>query len=409
MKKVIVTLVLLVGLGIVGWRIYVKVDGGKSEGGMSRGRGKVAVAVEVASIRKTVVREIGRFSGSLSPRSLFVVAPKISGRLEKLTVDVGDLVKPGQLIAELDDQEFVQQCAQARAELAVAQATVAERKSEVIVAGRELGRANTLREKKVVSEFELDEAQARHAAAQAKHEVALAEVRRRQAGLRAAEVRLSYTRIKASWGDAGDSRVVGERFVDQGEMLRANTAIVSILDNSVMTAQVDVIERDYPKVNIGQKATIITDAYPEREFYGNIVRIAPLLKETSRQARIEIEIPNPKRLLKPGMFVRAQIEFDRHENATVVPVAALARRDGKLGVFQVDAATMKGRFIPVTTGISEGDMVEILKPSLAGRVVTLGHHLLEDGGAIRLPAPAQKPATPAGTKSGNAAPRGGKK
>ena len=92
-------------------------------------------------------------------------------------------------------------------------------------------------------------------------------------------------------------------------------------------ALIDVIERDYPDVGPGQEAVIDTDAFPGREFAGKVTRVAPLLKETSRQARVEIEMPNPERLLKPGMFVRVRIEFDRHENATVVPLAALARRE----------------------------------------------------------------------------------
>ena len=262
---------------------------------------------------------------------------------------------------------------------------MAECKSALDVAANELKRVTTLREKKIASESEFEEVQARHAACEAKRNVALAEVARREAALKTAQVRLSYTRIRASWRDANDVRVVGERFVDEGTMLNANAPIVSILDNSVMTAAVDVIERDYTKVKVGQAAVIATDAFPEREFSGKIVRIAPLLSETSRQARIEIELPNPERSLKPGMFVRARIEFGRCENATVVPVAALARREDRTGVFLADAKEMKVRFVPLELGITEGDLVQAIAPPLTGQVVTMGHHLLEDGGSIRLP------------------------
>lgn len=394
MKKLIVTLVVLAGLGslgFLGWRIYVKVKeartqkgGGGRRGG--KGGGGVAVAVELSPVRKATVRDIARFTGSLFPRSRFIVAPKVAGRLEKLTVDVGSLVKRGQLIAELDDDEYAQQVEQARAELAVAKATVAECKSALDVAARELERVRTLREKKVASESEFDESEARHAACDAKRKVALAEVARREAALKTTEVRRSYTRIHVSWRNAAETRVVGERFVDEGTMLNANAPIVSILDNSVMTAVIDVIERDYTKVRSGQVAVITTDAFPGREFTGKIVRIAPLLKETSRQARIEMEIPNSERLLKPGMFVRARIEFDRHEKATVVPVAALARREGRLGVFIADTKEMKARFVPLKLGITEGELAQVVEPPLTGQVVTMGHHLLEDGAPIRLPA-----------------------
>ncbi len=401
MKKLVLTLVVGAALclaALLGWRIYAKVKEARAEAGGGgkrsgrRGNG-AAVAVEISPVRKATVRDIARFTGSLFPRSRFIVAPKVAGRLEKLTVDVGSPVKPGQLIAELDDGEYAQQVEQARAELAVAKATVAECKSALDVAARELERVRTLREKKVASESEFDEVQARHTACGAKRKVALAEVARREAALKTTEVRLSYTRIHVSWRNAAETRVVGERFVDEGTMLNANAPIVSILDNSVMTAVIDVIERDYPKVRIGQTATIATDAFPGHEFSGKIVRIAPLLKETSRQARVEIEIPNPERLLKPGMFARARIEFDRHEKATVVPVAALARREGRVGVFLADTKEMKARFVPLKLGITGGELAEIIKPPLSGQVVTMGHHLLEDGAAIRLPEEA-----PSGTK-----------
>jgi RND family efflux transporter MFP subunit len=386
MKKAIIAVVGVCLSGLLGWQIYKKVSQKKGEGGRrGRPRNGAAVAVELSPVRKATVRDIALFTGSLFPRSRFVVAPKVAGRLERLTVDVGSLVKPGQLIAQLDNDEYAHQLKQAGAELAVAKASLAETNSALEVAAREMERVKTLREKKVASESEFDEVQARHAACDAKRKVALAEVARREAAQKTAEVRLSYTRIHASWRNGGEARVVGERFVDEGTMLNANAPIVSILDNSVMTAVVDVIERDYSKVRVRQAAVITTDAFPGERFAGKVVRIAPLLKETSRQARIEIEIPNADRRLKPGMFARARIEFRRSENATVVPVAALARREGKVGVFLADTGEMKARFVPLELGITEGELVQVVKPALKGQVVTMGHHLLEDGGRIRLP------------------------
>lgn len=386
MKRVIMTLIVVAGLGFLGWRIYVKAREARTGPAGRRQRGAdVAVAVEITAVRKAGVREIGRFTGSLSPRSRFVVAPKIAGRLEKLTVDVGDTVTSGQLIAELDDDEYAQQVEQARAEVAVAQANVAECRSALDASARELERAKALHRKRVASESELDEAEASHTAYGAKHNVALAEVTRREAAQKAAEVRLSYARIHAAWRNTPTTRIVGERFADEGAMLTANAPIVSILDNSAMTALIDVIARDYPKIKIGQRTLIRTDGFPGREFAGKIVRIAPLLKELSRQARVEIEIPNTEGALKPGMFIRAEIEFARNEDASVVPVAALARRDGRQGVFLAHTEEKRADFVPVTLGITEGNVAEVLEPSLSGFVVTMGHHLLEDGSAIRLP------------------------
>jgi multidrug efflux pump subunit AcrA (membrane-fusion protein) len=115
---------------------------------------------------------------------------------------------------------------------------------------------------------------------------------------------------------------------------------------------------------------------------------------------VEIEIPNSDQLLKPGMFVRARIEFARHDNATLIPLTALVKRDDKQGVFIADfgigqresnherRATSdepRARFVPVTAGIINGELAEITEPEISGLVITLGNHLLEDGSAITLP------------------------
>ena len=168
-------------------------------------------------------------------------------------------------------------------------------------------------------------------------------------------------------------------------MLSPNTPIVSILDINTLLAVVYVIERDYSKVRPGMETTITTDAYPDSVFTGRVVRIAPRLEETSRQARTEIEIPNPSHLLKPGMFVRVEMTYGVHENASVIPAQALARRDGSQGVFLADTQSMTAKFVPVKTGITSGGKTEILEPRISGLVVDLGQHLLEDGAPIKLP------------------------
>jgi RND family efflux transporter MFP subunit len=360
------------------------------------------VAVEAQPIRKGVISDIGVFTGSLLPKSQFVVAPKVTGWLKKLLVNVGDTVSQNQVIAVLDDEEFTQQVEQAKAELQVAKANAENCTTDLDLAQREYERAKTLREKQIASASEFDEAEAAFNACQTRLKVAIAQVTQKEAALEAANLRLSYTRVQAFWENADQIRVVGERFVDEGALLQVNQPIVSILQNDPLTAVVYVVEKDYPKVRVGQHAIVSTDAYPDKTFTGSIVRIAPLLKETSRQARVEIEIPNDDHLLKPGMFIRARIEFARHDDATLVPLAALVRRNGKQGVFVVEPASppsagrdtqprqmepnnLKARFVPVTVGIINGELAEVLEPEISGLVVTMGNHLLEDGSDITLP------------------------
>ncbi len=382
-KKLIVTIIILTGLGLIGWQIYQKASAARK--GLKGERRNVPVAVEVVPIKKASIREVGSFTGSLYPLSEFIMAPKIAGRLEKLLVHIGDTVKGGQLVAVLDDDEYLQQVIQAKAELEVARANLQERRSTIENAKREYERTKALRKKKIASESQLDAAESEFKTQQAKLKVATAQISQKEAELKMAKVRLSYAQIKVTENNSNGYKVVGERFVDEGAMLAPNTPIVTILDIEKLIAAIHVIGRDYPKIKPGMEAVISTDAFPGRTFTGKVVRIAPFLKEKSREARVEIEIPNVQKLLKPGMFARVHIQFDEHDNATVVPVAALVKRNGSQGVFVVDPQEQKARFIPVTVGIVNGIQAEVLNPVITGAVVTLGHHLLEDGASIILP------------------------
>ena len=383
MKKFFTIVIAIAGIGFLSWQIYEKASGSKE--GLGSRRGNPAVAVEITPIQQASIKDLGQFTGSLSPQSEFMVAPKIAGRLEKILVDIGDVVTADQLVAVLDDEEYQQQVYQAVAELEVARANLVEVKITSENAKREYERTVALREKKIASESQLDAAESEYKTQQAKLQVANAQVSQKQAALNMAKVRLSYTRIRVPPNHASQQRVVGERFVDEGSMLAPNTPIVSILDIGTLIGVINVIERDYPKIKPGLPAVINTDAFPGQTFSGKVIRIAPLLMEKAREARVEIEIPNQRMLLKPGMFVRVQMEFELHENATVIPQSAVVKRDGSQGVFVVDRQEKKARFIPVTLGIVNEARAEILKPELSGEVVTLGQHLLEDGANIILP------------------------
>jgi RND family efflux transporter MFP subunit len=384
MKKVIAIslVVLLVACLVagVGWQVYRRLPADQQEAGRRRAP---AVAVEAAPAVITTLRDIAEFTGTLLPDSQFTVAPKVAGRLEKLMVNIGDDVHNGDLVAVLDSAEYAQMVAQAQAELAVSNANLADSRSALDVKEREYERAKELRDQKVYSESDLDKAQSEYEAAKAKYAVAEAQIDQKQAELKAAQVRLSYTRIQAAWEDkSGSVRKVAERFVDEGSMLKANDPIVTIVDLSDVVAVVNVIERDYPDVHVGQAATITTDAHPGKEFTGHVVRMAPVLVEASRQARVEIQVPNGDELLAPGMFVRVRIEFAEHPKVLAVPEVALVRREDKQGVFVVNTADSTVQFVPVSTGISSGGLVEVTSGRISGPVVTLGQHLLEDGASV---------------------------
>ena len=128
-----------------------------------------------------------------------------------------------------------------------------------------------------------------------------------------------------------------------------------------------------------------TDAFQGETFTGHVVRISPIFRQESRQARIELRIENPEQRLKPGMFIRFTLELARIEDATIVPEAAIASRGEKTGVFVVNDAGDAVTWQPVEVGLREGDRSQVTGEGLTGRVVTLGQQLLDDGSAITIP------------------------
>jgi RND family efflux transporter MFP subunit len=177
-------------------------------------------------------------------------------------------------------------------------------------------------------------------------------------------------------------------------MISSSTAILSVIELQPITAVIHVTEKDYFRLKNEQPVALTSGAFPGREFPGAVARVAPLLKETSREARVEVDVENADGALKPGMFVNARIEFANKAGVTIVPTSALVNRGALQGVFLADLESKKAVFQHATVGIVEGDKAEIVEPAnLAGYVVTLGHHLLEEGTALILPAGA--PAAPA--------------
>lgn len=346
-----------------------------------------AAPVELAEVHRGPIVDRRVFSGTLEPRAQFTVAPKVAGRIESLHVDIGDEVAPGAVIATLDDDEFEQAVAEAGAELAVSKAQVAQAKSALDVAQSTYDRVTGLQQIEIVSGSELDLAVADLRAREAQVDVAEAQVQRAEAVLAAARVRLRYAQVVASWGEGDAPRLVAQRYLDQGATVAANDPIVTVVDIQTVRAVLYVTERDFARLAVGQPALVRTDAWPGADFAGTVRRLAPVFETASRQMRVEVEVPNGDRRLRPGMFVRVEIALGSDPDAVIVPEAALVRRDEGDGVFVVTPEGDRVRFVPVRTGIVAGDLVQVSGEGVAGRVVTLGQQLLEDGARIHVPGP----------------------
>ena len=380
-KKIWLILPLLLVFGLIGWQLLERLQPGTDAKEKAASR---PIPVEVADIQVGDIELRRTFSGTLQAYSEFVVAPKVSGRVEQIDVDLSDIVTRGQVVAKLDNDEYVQAVRQAEADLAVARANLAEAESLLKIAERELERVDQLRKKGVSSESQRDTAKADQLAKAAHVEVTRAQVSRAQAELETTRIRLGYTQVKADWGSGSQQRVVAERYVDEGETVSANAQLLRIVELDPMKAVFFVTERDYARIGPGQRASLSTDAYPGEAFAAEIVRISPVFRENTRQARVELRVENPDLRLKPGLFVRVDVVLERAESVVIVPEQALAKREGQEGVFVVDAAGKQVSWRPIAIGIRHAQQVAITGEGLEGRVVVLGQQLLDDGSSIAI-------------------------
>lgn len=377
-RKRIVWLVGGVFLAILAWRIVVLLIG--PGGGPGGGFRRPPVAVEVQRVRHEAIQETRQLTGSIYPLYQYVVAPKVSGRLIRINKRIGDWVDKGEVVAKIDDGEYQQQVLEADASLRIAYANQAETESELELAAQELDRMTSLAEKRIASQSQLETAQSKHDALQSRMDLARAQVEQRQAALKSARIRLGYTTLTAS-----QPGFVGERYVDEGSLLAPNSPVVSVVGIDTVIVRTTVIERVYGLVGIGQPAEIEVDAFPSRIFVGHVSRLAPVLEEASRVAKMEVEVVNDSLLLKPGMFCKVTVVLAEKDQAQVVPTQAVVTRNGTSGIFVVEPGKTVVAFTPVELGLSTPDKTEIAAPEIDGLVVSLGQHLLEDGSEVILP------------------------
>ncbi len=381
--KILFLTVLLIGAAAAGWFIFTQIQNrNESDKGVKSSR---PIPVEVAQIQRGPIASQRTFSGELEALFEFVVAPKVSGRVERVLVNIADRVKRGQVVAELDNAEYIQAVAQAEADLVVAKANLAKAGSDLEIATREFKRTESLLKRGIASDSEFDAAGQDKLAKLAQLKVAEAHKTKAESSLETANIRLGYTKVTAGWTGGNEYRLVAERYVDEGQTVGANAQLLLIVELDPIVGVVSITERDYAHLKPGQLVSLKTDAYPDEQYMGRIDRIAPVFRKSTRQARIEMIIANPQQRLKPGMFIRATVVLAQVPEATIIPQQALTIRDDRSGVFIVSQDGKSVVWREVKVGIRQGSRVQVEGDGLSGRVVTLGQQLVRDGSAIMIP------------------------
>lgn len=353
---------------------------GESEQATSRER--APAPVEAAPVEQGLIRNQRTFSGSLRAGESFSVSPKVGGRIEAIYFNLGDQIPRGGVVARLEDAEFRQDLARAEADLLVAWANFVEAESTLTLTRRAITRTETLRERGVASEAELDAVLSELLAKEARVEVFRAEIARAEAAVEFSKIRLGHTEVRAQWRGVSNGRFVSRRFADEGQNIGPNEDILEIVDLDPIIAVFFVSERDYAGLGVGQRVELRTDAFWGETFSGLVSRIAPVFEESSRQARVEVSIENVDRRLKPGMFMQVEVEVARDPGAIIVPFEAVERRRDEYGVFVVSSDGSTALWRPVSLGIREGERQQVFAHDLGERVITLGQQLVRDGSPV---------------------------
>jgi multidrug efflux pump subunit AcrA (membrane-fusion protein) len=174
--------------------------------------------------------------------------------------------------------------------------------------------------------------------------------------------------------------VVAKFNFDAGAMVSPQFPLAVVVKVNKVRIKTSVVEKDFAKVKMGQEARVLTDAYSDRIFEGRVTRIAPTMDASSHTAEVEVSIPNPERLLKPGMFVRVELVVDEHEGVPVIPKTVVSKRMGKDMIFVFNPATGLVEMRESQLGFYDLNNYEILGGVKAGElVVAEDQAILQDG------------------------------
>jgi membrane fusion protein (multidrug efflux system) len=324
-------------------------DGENGPGGVAGAdEEEAAIPVEVAPVDRGDIYAVYSATGSLEAERDAQVVSKVEGQIVEILVEEGDRVSAGDVLARLDGDQLRLELARNRAELEKLEA--------------EYARNQALHDRGLVTREAYD--------------TISFDVRARRAEAELAELRLSYTEIRAPIDG-----VISERQVKVGNTITANTPTFRITDLEPLIAELFVPEREFNKLAPGQPAQVRVDALGARGFTGSIARISPVIDPATATFKVTVEATDPAGRLKPGMFARIDIVYDVHRAALQVPRDAIVEGVDDEAVFVIDGESVQRR--PVATGLTNGARIEILDGVEDGeQVVVVGKSGLRDGGRV---------------------------
>jgi len=354
-------------------------------------RSGLAAAVRRVRVVPAELRPMERaipVTGTLAAQEQSTLSTKVSGRLQRIPVDVGTLVRTGDVIAQVEPRDYELAVQQAAAALAQARATlglplegadervnlesasaVKQAKAVLNEAGKNRERVLNLNKAGIAPTSELDTAEANYTVALARYDTALEEARMRVAALaeRHAEYEIAKKRLEDSTIRAPFDGAIQERPASLGEYVAAGTPIVRLVKIDPLRLRLEVAERESALVHAGQVVRLMIDGNTN-VYDGRITRLSPAINETNRMLLVEADIPQ-KEGLRPGLYARAEIIVNERQQGLAVPLNALVTFAGIEKVIVVkngqtiEKNVMTGRrgpgWVEIISGLAPGENVAL--------------------------------------------------
>ena len=352
--------------------------------------------VKIARVSEIAMEQMVTVTGTLAAYDQATVSAKVPGRVKSIAVDLGSVVRQGQVIAQIEQQDYQLRLQQAEAALAQARArvglspegkddridpektgTVRQAQALLDDARLKLERAQNLVQRGVLAKAQLDGAEAEHKVALSRYQDAVEEIRNRQALVvqRRSELEIARQQLSDSSISSPFDGVVQEKRASVGEYLAAGAPIVNVVRMDPLRLRAEVPERESRNVQVGLNVRVTLEG-DANVYSGKIARISPTITAQNRVLIVEAEVHNNGQL-RPGSYARAEIVSDNNSKALAVPANAIVSFAGidKVILVQDGKAVEK----PVILGRRTADWAEIVSGVKVGDSVVIDPGNLQSG------------------------------
>lgn len=376
-------------------------SGYQSGASQSKPGDKAARQVKTARVEEMPFGETVTANGTLAAYDQSTASAKVAGRLSTISVDLGSVVRRGQMVAQVEPNDYKLRVQQAEAALAQARArvglspdgkddavnpeqtgTVRQARAVLDEAKGSRDRAAKLVQQGIVPRSEFDSVDAAYKVAVSRYQDAIEEIRNRQAlvAQRRSELSLARQQLADTAVYAPLDGIVQQKRASVGEYLAAGAPVVDIVRMNPLRLQAEVPERDAGTVRFGQNVRVTVEG-DANVYLGQIKRLSPVITAQNRMLMVEADVQNDGRL-RPGSFAKAEIVTNDAKMAVTVPNSSIVIFAGieKVIVVQNGKALEK----PVTTGRRNGDWTEIVAGVNVGDQVIVDPGNLQSGMAVEV-------------------------